>query len=44
MKMKAKHGMKPNKMEVAQARPVPYKFLRQETQKGDSYGLFILQS
>ena len=33
MKMKAKHGMKPNKMDVIQARPVPYKFLRQETQK-----------
>lgn len=44
MKMKAKHGMKPNKMEVVQARPVSYKFLRQETQKGDSYGLFISQS
>ena len=31
-------------MEVVQARPVSYKFLRQETQKGDSYGLFISQS
>ena len=41
---KARHGMKPNKMEVVQARPVSYKFLRQETQKGDSYGLFISQS